>query len=87
MTRQTKTSQLSSVLQKVDKFGTDASFRENGKDSFTTNCGAFISILIMALVVMYGSEKLDICLDHLDTTQQAYIEEFGPSRHNSTSIY
>ena len=67
--KETKLTQFSSVFQKVDLFGTDVSFRENGKDHFTTNCGAITSILIIALVVIYGYEKFLICSNREDNTQ------------------
>ena len=56
-----------SFIQKFDLFGEDVSFRENGQDSFTTNFGALISILVLLLVFAYASKKMSDLVTKNDT--------------------
>ena len=68
---------FNSTLRKFDLFSTDVSFRENGNETLTTNFGALISLLILALVFTYSVKKCKILIDREDSSFSEYLEEYG----------
>ena len=72
---QTFQSRLKSAFHKADFFGSNITFQEDGNDSFTTNCGALISLLIICLVVMYGQDRLFDVVNYDDSNQVQYTED------------
>ena len=68
-------SSFSGFFQQLDFFGENLSFREDKKNSFTTNCGAILSLLIMMLVAIYGQKKFVDMIDREDALIQVYTEK------------
>ena len=67
MKKTTTISKSLSTFKKLDMFSSDVSFRENGGDSFGSVFGACWSIVIIIVVLLYGSNKFFILKDHEDT--------------------
>ena len=55
-----------------DLFSKNIAFRENGEDSFGSIIGAFISLIILLIVAIYGIKKFIIMLDYGDTNFSEY---------------
>ena len=77
---QSQRSRFSRLFQSLDMFGQNISFREGANDGFTTKFGAFMSLIITILVIVYGQKKFSAMLDHEDGSHQTYVErEIGRS--------
>ena len=73
-----KTTTISRSLRnfkKLDMFSSDVSFRENGGDSFGSIFGACWSIVIIIVVMLYGTNKFFIMYDYADTQFNEYTEK------------
>ena len=77
-----KQNKLSTTFQRLDLFGQNVSFSENGQDAFTTHFGACISMVIIILVLAYGFDKLEILRSYGDSNLTEYIEE----QYNSHTV-
>ena len=65
---------LSNTFQNLDLFGQHIEFIENGREAFTTLTGAFISTLLIILVLIYGINKFYILNDFGDSNLSEYVE-------------
>ena len=59
-------------FKKLDMFSSDVSFRENGGDSFGSVFGACWSMVIIIVVILYGTNKFFIMKDYADTQFNEY---------------
>ena len=73
--KQSNASWLRGYLNSFDLFTIDVSFRENGQDSFSTNIGLLISVVIIGIVCLYGNAKLNTFLERGETRHQTSTEE------------
>ena len=62
-------------FKKLDMFSSDVSFRENRGDSFGSIFGACWSMVIMIVVLLYGTNKFFIMSDYADTQFNEYTEK------------
>lgn len=58
---------LSRNFKKLDFFSTNVTFRENGGDAFGSIFGAFLSLAIALVVLLYGSKKFVTMYNYEDT--------------------
>ena len=58
----------------IDKYSESPSFSIQGGSGYPSICGAFVSLLVLAVVIPYGSNKFFIMRDYEDTTFQSITE-------------
>lgn len=75
-------SKLSSTFQSVDLFGQHVSFQTGGKEAITSLFGAVISTLIILLVLLYGTDKLNTLNDYGDSN----LSEYDVEKHNAEAV-
>ena len=73
----TSRSTISRKFMTFDLFAKNTSFRENGRDSFQSILGAFVSVLIFIPVLAYGFRKCDILINRADTIYSSYVDTNG----------
>ena len=61
-------SYLYSAFYHIDIFKMDVSFREDGAQSLSSPVGILISLAILTVVCIYGTNKFNIFLDREDTS-------------------
>ena len=64
---------LSNAFQSFDLFGSGVNLRENGKEQFTTCFGAFISLLILIVVLDYATTKYTTLIEYGDTVHNSIV--------------
>ena len=69
----TKRKTIGRYFRKIDLFSTDISFRENKGNSFGSNFGAFLSLIVFFIIGMYGNKKLSILVNKEDTKIMDYL--------------
>ena len=58
---------IGETIMSIDKYGESASFNIAGKRTYPSVYGTFISILIFAVVIPYGTNKFMIMRNYEDT--------------------
>ena len=67
-------------MKRIDYFQKDISFRESGGDSFGSVFGAFMSLIVWAIVVLYGFNRFIIMRNYEDTNYMEYSVKNGLSK-------
>ena len=63
---------LNSILS-IDKYGEEISFTVKGKGTYPSLLGAFVSIVILAVIIPYGFNKFTIMQSYGDTSHQTKL--------------
>ena len=58
----------------IDKYRESPSFSITGSSGYPSICGTLISLLVLAVVIPYGSNKFFIMKDYEDTNFQSITE-------------
>ena len=58
----------------IDKYSESPSFSIQGGSGYPSICGALVSLIVLAVVIPYGSNKFFIMRDYKDTTFQSITE-------------
>ena len=66
-------------LNALDLFTEDVQFRENGQDTFSTNFGMILSIVILLVTCLYANVKVNAFIEKDDTSHQT-SEHIGALR-------
>lgn len=71
-------------------FTMDVQFREGKQESFSTVLGVLISLLIISFVLIYGTRKADIWVNHGDSKHQTTVvsadRDSRPLTYNDTQF-
>ena len=62
-------------FKKLDLFGTNITFREDGGDQFGSVFGALISLLVAMVVAEYGLNKFFVLKERNDTNFNDFSEK------------
>ena len=58
---------VSSTFKRADIFGQGLTFTVDGNEKYPSVFGAFVSMVIFVALLMYGTNKFKVMLDHDDT--------------------
>ena len=75
---------IGETIMSIDKYGESASFNIAGKRTYPSVYGTFISILIFAVVIPYGTNKFMVMQEREGTDHQRTLTKKGL---NSTEIF
>ena len=65
---------LGHKVKSIDSFGVPIRLRVNGQEEQKTYFGAFMSLLVLAVTLIYAVKRYDVMVGRLDTVHQSIKE-------------
>ena len=80
------TERLGNAMKYLDSFGTPIQFNVNGQDVHKSYFGAFMSLVVFTVTMIYASKRYGIMKDHRDTKHQSTKETHIYSNDNPLTM-